>query len=248
MSESHASEYSNAVFNAISGENTSWCIAHVRSEIDSLVSEFFKDVLDFIVNFSVHSQIRSKEVLPWHDLILWHKWVHSLIFMKFFQALDNSVNFITLGVDFMGPLFLGGCGVKFVLSSVFIHNSLLFWRKMTLVLLCEWVIEVLLFQDIDDVVSWNDSDQSSFLVNNWETVMVVFFILENFLDVFNGLNLSEDINISFHHVVSFQVFAAFSNTVVGENWHLFSSNESLISTSSELISNCVGTESTPEHW
>jgi len=119
---------------------------------------------------------------------------------------------------------------------------------MTLIFFLVWVIEVLLFQNIDYMVSWNDTNQCSFFVDNWETVMVVFIVIKYFLDVLNGLNGSEYIWVSFHHVISFQVFAAFSNTVVGKNWHLFGSNESLICTSSELISNCVSAESAPEHW
>jgi len=114
MSEGHASEYSHAVFNTICRENSCWSVVHVRSEIYSLVSEFFKDVFHFIVNFSVHSQVWCGEVLPWNDLTLWHWWEINLILMKVFQALNYSVNFIKLRVSFMGPLFLGGSSIYFV--------------------------------------------------------------------------------------------------------------------------------------
>jgi len=77
-----------------------------------------------------------------------------------------------------------------------------------------WVIEVLLFQNIDYVVSWHDTNQDSLLVDNWESVMVLIWVSEYFLDVLNGLNGSENIWVSFHQVVSFDSFAAFSDTVV----------------------------------
>lgn len=77
-----------------------------------------------------------------------------------------------------------------------------------------WVIEVLLFQNIDYVVSWDDSNQNTFLVDNWESVMVLIWIIKYFRDVLNGLNGSENIWISFHQVVSFDTLAAFSNSVV----------------------------------
>lgn len=168
--------------------------------------------------------------------------------MKVFQALDYSVDFLSFVINLMSPLFLGGSGVDFVLLSIFVHDFLLCLTEMTLVFVLMRMIEVLLFQNIDDMVSWNDSNQSSLLVDDWESVMVIFFIFEYFLDVLNSLDWSEDINLSFHDVVGFQVFAAFSNTVVGKNWHLFGSYESLICSSCELVSNSVSTESTPEHW
>lgn len=125
MSESHASEYSNAVFNAISCKNTGWSVVHVRSEINSLITKFFHDVSDFIVNFSVHAEVRSGEVLPWDDLFLWHWWVVNLILVKIFQTFNYTVDFISFSVNFMGVLFLGRGCVYFVLLSILIHNSLL---------------------------------------------------------------------------------------------------------------------------
>jgi hypothetical protein len=74
---------------------------------------------------------------------------------------------------------------------------------MTLVFFLMWMIEVLLFQNIDNMVSWNDSDQSTFLVNNWESVMVIFLIFKYLFNVLNCFNWSEDIDLSFHHVISF---------------------------------------------
>jgi len=248
VSKCHASEDSDAVFHAVCGQDTGGGVVHVWSKINPLVMEFAHDVIYFVVNFSVHSQVRSAEVLPRNDPFLWHWWVLHLVLMEVLQALNYSIDFLGFGINLVGPLFLGSSSVNFVLLSIFIHNLLLFWREITLVFFLVWMIEVLLLQNIDDVVSWNDADQSSLLVYNWESMMVVFFIVKYFLDVLDGLDWSEHINLSFHDVVGFQVFAAFSDTMVGKNWHLFGSYESLICTSCELVGNSISAESAPEHW
>jgi hypothetical protein len=107
VSQSHASEYSNAKFNAVGSENTCWSVVHVRSEINSLIAEFFENIFDFVINFSIHTEVRSQEVLPWENVFLWHWWVGDLIFMEIFQAFNDSVDFISFVVDFMGLLLLG---------------------------------------------------------------------------------------------------------------------------------------------
>ena len=120
--------------------------------------ELVHNVFNFIINFSVHAEIWSSEILPWHNPFLWHWWELSLILMKIFQALDYAIDFFGLSVDLMGPLFLGSSCINFVLLPICILNLLLLSGKMTLVLFLVWVVEVLLFQNIDDVISWNDTD------------------------------------------------------------------------------------------
>jgi hypothetical protein len=90
-----------------------------------LVSKFFENVHDFGIDFSIHSEVRSQEILPWYNVFLWHWWISNLVFVKIFQALNNSVDFISFGVYFMGPLLLGCSSIYFVLLSIFIHNLLL---------------------------------------------------------------------------------------------------------------------------
>ena len=99
------------------------------------------------------------------------------------------------------------------------------------------------------MVSWDDTNQYTLIVNDWESVMILMIcIFKYFCNVLESLSGSEHYWISGHEVIGFESFAAFSDTVVGKNWHLFGSYESLICTSSELISNCVSTKSTPKHW